>query len=274
VGVLDARPVHVRQRAAQHDAGAWVEGHQPVADEERVRRRPGAPAAAGRDLQPVQHGQLGQPQHAARQRGIWTHHVGGCDAAHGARREVPLLTVRQTHDGRRRSRRQFLKTAPALGLAASSVPAPADAAAARGATASFVQSSRAPDGRALYESLGVRPLINARGTLTIIGGSIERPEVREAKSLANQHYAHLDELMEAAGRRFAELTGAEWGMVSSGCAAAMTHATAACVAGGNPDLHVRIPDLAGFAKDEVIIPTHSRNVYDAAIRAVGVRIVE
>ena len=60
----------------------------------------------------------------------------------------------------------------------------------------------------------------------------------------------------------------------SGCAAALAHATTACVAGGNPDLHVRVPDLAGFAKDEVIIPTHSRNVYDAAIRSVGVRIIE
>jgi len=80
--------------------------------------------------------------------------------------------------------------------------------------------------------------------------------------------------MTAIGARLAELTKAEWGMVSSGCSAALTHATAACVAGGNPDLHVRIPHLDGFAKDEVIIPTHSRNVYDAAVRAVGVRIVE
>lgn len=160
-----------------------------------------------------------------------------------------------------------------MGLAASAVSAPSDAAAAQ-AAAPGRAAGAARDGRALYEALGVRPLINARGTLTIIGGSIERPEVREAKSLANQHYVHLDELMEAAGRRLAELTGAEWGMVSSGCAAAMTHATVACVAGGNPDLHVRIPDLTGFAKDEVIIPTHSRNVYDAAIRAVGVRIIE
>src|SRR5690606_30222814 len=62
--------------------------------------------------------------------------------------------------------------------------------------------------------------------------------------------------------------------VSSGCAAALTHATAACVAGGNPDLHVRIPNLAGFPRDEVIIPTHSRNVYDAAVRAVGVKVIE
>ena len=80
--------------------------------------------------------------------------------------------------------------------------------------------------------------------------------------------------MAAIGARLAELTKAEWGMVSSGCAGAITLATAACVAGGNPDLHVRIPDLAGFPKDEVIIPTHSRNVYDAGVRAVGARIVQ
>ena len=63
-------------------------------------------------------------------------------------------------------------------------------------------------------------------------------------------------------------------MVSSGCAAGLAHATAACIAGGNPDRHVRIPDLTGFPKDEVVIPRHSRNVYDQAIRSVGVRIVE
>ena len=126
----------------------------------------------------------------------------------------------------------------------------------------------------VYKAIGVRPLINCRGTLTVIGGSMELPEVRAAKSAANQQYAQLDEVMAAVGKRLAELTGAEWGMVSAGCAAAMSHATAACVAGGNPDLHVRIPNLAGFAKDEVIIPGHSRNVYDAAIRAVGVKIIE
>ena len=103
---------------------------------------------------------------------------------------------------------------------------------------------------------------------------IELPEVRAAKSLANQMHVQADELMEAAGKRLAELTGAEWGMVSAGCSAAISHATAACVAGGNPDLHVRIPDLSGFKKDEAIIPVHSRTVYDAAIRAVGVKIIE
>jgi len=129
-------------------------------------------------------------------------------------------------------------------------------------------------GEDIYRTIGVRPLINARGTFTIISGSLMLPEVRAAIDAAAQHHVHLDELMAAVGARLAELTHAEFGMVSSGCAAALTHATAACVAGGNPDLHVRIPNLTGFAKDEVIIPKHSRNVYDAAVRAVGVRVVE
>ncbi len=126
----------------------------------------------------------------------------------------------------------------------------------------------------IYQSIGVRPLINGRGTFTLISGSLMLPEVRAAMDAAAQHHVHLDELAEAIGARLAALTGAEWGMVSSGCAAALTHATAACVAGGNPDLHVRIPNLQGFPRDEVIIPRHSRNVYDAAVRAVGIRVIE
>ena len=126
----------------------------------------------------------------------------------------------------------------------------------------------------LYKSIGVRPVINCRGTLTVISGSLELPEVRAAVDNGGQRHVVLDELMEAIARRLAELTGAEWALVSSGCAAGMAHTTAACVIGGNPDLHVRIPDLSGFAKDEVVIPKASRNEYDQAIRSVGVRIIE
>ena len=129
-------------------------------------------------------------------------------------------------------------------------------------------------GADIYQSIGVRPLINARGTFTIISGSTMLPEVRAAMDQAAQRYVHLDELAEAVGARLATLTGAEWGMVSNGCSAGLTLASAACVAGGNPDLHVRLPNLSGFPKDEAVIPMHSRNVYDAALRAVGLRVVE
>jgi seryl-tRNA(Sec) selenium transferase len=90
---------------------------------------------------------------------------------------------------------------------------------------------------------------------------------------AARYYVQLDELADAVGRRLAELTGAEWGMVSSGCAAGLKHVTAACVAGGNPEKLLRIPDLTGMDKTEVEIPRSSRNVYDHAVRNIGVKVI-
>jgi len=128
-------------------------------------------------------------------------------------------------------------------------------------------------GPEIYQSIGVEPVINCRGTFTIIGASVELPEVRAAMDAAARRYVQLDELADAVGRRLAELTGAEWGMVSSGCAAGLKHVTAACVAGGNPEKLLRIPDLTGMDKTEVVIPRSSRNVYDHAVRNVGVKVI-
>ncbi|MEO5897281.1 MAG: aminotransferase class V-fold PLP-dependent enzyme [Vicinamibacterales bacterium] len=128
-------------------------------------------------------------------------------------------------------------------------------------------------GPKIYQSIGVEPIINCRGTFTILGGSVELPEVRAAMDAASKYYVQIDELADGVGQRLAELTGAEWGMVSAGCAAGMKHVTAACVTGGNPEKLVRIPDLTGFARTEVIIPRSSRNSYDAAVRNIGVTVL-
>ena len=125
----------------------------------------------------------------------------------------------------------------------------------------------------IYESIGVDPVINCRGTFTIIGGSVERPEVVAAMKAASGFFVQYDELAFGIGRRLATVTGAEWGMVSAGCAAGMKHVTAACVTGGNPEKLIRIPDLTGFEKTEVIIPAYSRNAYDHAVRNIGVTII-
>ena len=128
-------------------------------------------------------------------------------------------------------------------------------------------------GPEIYQSIGVEPVINCRGTFTIIGGSVERPEVRAAMDAAARYFVQIDELADAVGQRLAELTGAEWGMVSAGCAAGLKHVTAACVTGGNPERLTRIPDLTGFDKTEVVSPRYSRNVYDAAVRNIGVKMI-
>jgi L-seryl-tRNA(Ser) seleniumtransferase len=124
----------------------------------------------------------------------------------------------------------------------------------------------------LYESLGVRPFINARGTFTILTGSQSLPEVKEAMVEASRHFVHLDELMDAVGARIAELTKAQWGIVTAGCAAAITHATVACIAGTDPEKMQRMPNLTGL-KSEVVMPRYARNVYDHAARMTGARIV-
>ena len=128
-------------------------------------------------------------------------------------------------------------------------------------------------GANLYQSIGVRPILNARGTFTIITGSLTLPEVKHAMDEASRHFVQMDELMEGVSKRLADLTGAEWGIVTAGCCAALTHCTAAAIAGNNPERMQRLPDLAGL-KNEVIIPSYSRNVYDHAIRMLGVKIVE
>ena len=138
------------------------------------------------------------------------------------------------------------------------------------------QTAHAADAGALkigpniYESIGVRPIVNCRGTFTIITGSQSLPKVKRAMDEASRHYVHLDELMEAVGKRLAELTKSEWGIVTAGCAAAITHATAACIAGTNPEKMQQLPDLSGL-KNEVIMPRYSRNVYDHAARMAGVK---
>jgi len=130
------------------------------------------------------------------------------------------------------------------------------------------------DEQNIFRSIGVEPIINCRGTFTIIGGSIERPEVRAAMEAASKNFIQYDELADGINKRLAEITGAEWALVSAGCAAGLKHVTAACVTGGNPEKLIRIPHLEGFEKTEVIIPSSSRNVYDHAIRNIGVTIVQ
>src|SRR5258708_33263697 len=101
-------------------------------------------------------------------------------------------------------------------------------------------------GKNIYQSIGVRPVVNCKGTFTIISGSQTLPDVKRAMDEASRHYVNLDELMEGVGKRLAELTGAEWGIVTAGCAAAITHVTAAFIAGTDPENMQRPPDPHGL----------------------------
>lgn len=186
-----------------------------------------------------------------------------------------MRSLRETAAGF--TRRDFFKTGSLLAL---------PALFGRRSSASAAQTSLLPVaqppstagalqiGPNIYQSIGVRPFISGTGTLTVNGGSLELPEVQAAQAEAARHMVQLDELTEAVGRRLAAITGAEFGIVTAGCAAAMTHAAAACIAGGNPDKHVHLPAIDGLDKSEILIPKQARNNYDAALRATGARLIE
>lgn len=123
----------------------------------------------------------------------------------------------------------------------------------------------------IYTRLGVKPLINARGTWTYISGSLEFPEVRAAKEEAARHFVDIFELQHAVGKRLAELTGAESGMITSGAAGAMASATAGCIAGTDPEKVWQLPDTTGL-KNEVVM-MGGRSPFDSAIRLAGGKLV-
>ncbi len=125
----------------------------------------------------------------------------------------------------------------------------------------------------VYTRLGARPFINGTATLTRNGGSRLLPEVIKAIHHASHYHVRVTKLLEAAGDRISKLLGVEWALVTSGAASALACATAACVAGTNPEHIVQLPDLSGL-KNEVIMPKWSRNFYDHSIRMVGVDIIE
>ncbi len=128
-------------------------------------------------------------------------------------------------------------------------------------------------GRDLLAEIGVRRIINAAGTYTMLGGARMAPEVVDAWTQAAEASVRLDELQAAVNRRIAAMIGSEAALVTSGAAAALTVATAACLTGVDEARVRQIPDLSGLA-DEVIIQRSHRFTYDHAVRSTGVRLVE
>ena len=123
----------------------------------------------------------------------------------------------------------------------------------------------------VYSRLGVKTVINCRGTWTYLSGSLQLPEARQAQEEAGHYFVNMVELHKAVGRRLAELTGAESGLITSGAAGAMAAATAACMAGSDPKKIWQLPDITGL-KHEVIM-VGGRSAFDSAIRLTGAKLV-
>jgi seryl-tRNA(Sec) selenium transferase len=129
----------------------------------------------------------------------------------------------------------------------------------------------------IYAELGVTPLVNINGTVTVIGGSVMRPEVMELIRRGNEHFVLIDELEIAAGKFIAKLCKSPagyTGLVTGGAAAAMVVGYAGMM---TEDLEPRmrdIPDVSNFPRNEVIIQKSHRYPFDHQIRQTGAKLVE
>src|ERR1700758_269270 len=127
-----------------------------------------------------------------------------------------------------------------------------------------------------YEELGVTTVINCEGTMTMLGGSVLRPELEAVMALAGRHFVNIPELEVAAGKRIAEMLKLPEdyaALVTSGAAAAIQSGLAGILTGDNEALIRQLPDLTGM-KSEVIIQKSHRNPFDHQLRSTGVKLIE
>jgi L-seryl-tRNA(Ser) seleniumtransferase len=125
----------------------------------------------------------------------------------------------------------------------------------------------------IYDRLGVRTIINAKGPSTRLSGGFLHPDVSAAMAEAGSYCVDMAELHAGASKVIAEVTGAEAGIVTSGAAAGLLLGTAACITGLDAGKMGRLPDTRGM-KNEVIMVRSQRNFYDHAVRTAGALIVE
>src|SRR5882762_1022581 len=125
----------------------------------------------------------------------------------------------------------------------------------------------------VYEELGVTTVINGQGTMTVLGGSLMRPEVEAVMAMAGRHFVSIPDLEVAAGKRIAEMLKLPEGygaIVTSGAAAAMQSGLAGIRTGGNTKFIEQLPEITGMKK-EVIIKKMHRNAYDLQLRYTGLK---
>ena len=125
----------------------------------------------------------------------------------------------------------------------------------------------------IYSELGIKPIINAIGSVTLLGGSTQPQQVINAMQSAQDMYVPMDELEQKAGDYIAKLFGAEACYITSGAGSALTLTTAAFMAGDDDDLIIKLPDTTGM-KDEILIQSRQRYHYERCLTYAGAKLVE
>ena len=157
------------------------------------------------------------------------------------------------------ARRDLLKAAVAAAAAPALGPIEADAA-------------RAAAVPGVYARLGVKPIINGMGTVTVVGGSLMPPEVTAAMEEAGRSFVSVPDLQEKAGAHLAQLLGVPGAMVTAGAASAIAVATSVAMTRGDAKKLAQLPDTTGLPFEVIQQKSHHCG-YEPQIRQNGARIV-
>ena len=125
----------------------------------------------------------------------------------------------------------------------------------------------------IYKEMGAKPVVNATGSVTLLGGSTPVAEVKAAMDAADSAYIPLIELEQVAGDRIAEMLGVPAAYITSGAGSALTLATAAFMAGTDDDKVQQLPDTTGMP-NEILIQKRQRYWYDRCLELAGAKLIE
>ena len=124
----------------------------------------------------------------------------------------------------------------------------------------------------VLQRLGAKPIINACGIYTDLGGSRLSPTVWAAMEQSNHHFVRMVDLLESSGRLLAERLGADAGRVTPGAAASITLMVSAAMTGTDGAASQRLPDTSGL-KNEIVLQRNHRYKYDRQIAFTGAHLV-
>ena len=143
-----------------------------------------------------------------------------------------------------------------------------------GSALTSCSSSPSKPQRNIFKELGIRTFINAAGTYTALSASTMYDEVLDTIQFASQHYAAINEVQDAVGKKIAELCHAEAAMVTAGCWSALVLGTAGVITGDDRRKVAMLPNNLSELKSEVLVQRTHNHGYSHALTNTGAKLIE
>ncbi len=125
----------------------------------------------------------------------------------------------------------------------------------------------------IYDEIGVKPIINASGSMTELGGSLMSAEVMKSMEEASRDYVHLPTLRSKVEAKFSEWLNVPAVHICSGASAGISLAAAAAITRSDQE-KVKLVPANQDSKNLFLVPDAHRNRFDHAVHTAGGEIRE